>query len=302
DHTPDNTTAIASVALGARLIEINGVAIDQAVRRESDSREETRSPVRLSWADTLPPNNRLTAGEWPRPGRHDVTVDSEVMSDLGLELGDELTFLIQQKPFSARISGSRGFVGGSSSVMFWFLFRPEALADFPARYMGGMQIERDATASLALLNRQFPTMRITELEQHIRRIRSIMNSLTGTIDRLMMMLMAAAAIVVMATALATSETRRKRTVLLRVLGLRRRSLRQMILLEFGGLGLMAGIVGAFSALWIGRAMFRDQFNLPFQFDWTQFVLPPLLAAVILIMLGTLFGRAGLRHPPLRLIQ
>jgi len=286
----------------AHLERINGVAIDQAVQRESDSREETRSPLRLSWADQPPANNRLLNGAWPQTGSGEVTVDGEVMSDLGLELGDELTFRVGERLLNARISGSRGFVGGGSSVMFWFLFRPEALAPFPTQYMGGMNIEGLATDRLADLARMFPTMRITELEQQLRRIRGIMLSLTRTIDRLMVLLLTAAGVVVVATALTTSEARRQRTALLRVLGLRRRQLRQMLLLEYGGLGLLAGLVGAVSAQWIGRIMFRYQFNLPFQLEWSPFVVLPLLAALILTMLGALFGRAGGTAQALRLLQ
>lgn len=66
-------------------------AIDEALNRESDTREEIRSPVRLSWAESLPDNNVLLEGAWST-SEFEVSVDREVIGDLGLAIGDSLQF------------------------------------------------------------------------------------------------------------------------------------------------------------------------------------------------------------------
>ncbi|MCG8433364.1 MAG: hypothetical protein MJA83_04970, partial [Gammaproteobacteria bacterium] len=197
-------------AVRANLVAINGVPIDQALSHESDTREETRSPVRLSWAAQLPDNNVLHEGAWPQPGSGDVSVDAEVMSDLNLALGDELRFQIGNRLFNTRISSRRGYKGGGSSVMFWFMFAPDALAGFKHSYMGGINVKSNAGELQRELLREFPDILITDLEQHISRVRNIMNAITRVMDSMMYLLVGAASVVVLASALISSAARRKR--------------------------------------------------------------------------------------------
>ena len=102
----------------ARLVSINGVPIDEALTRESDTSEETRSKVRLSWAKTPPANNLMLEGDWPRANSREVSVEAEVMSDLGLSMGDVLGFSVGDQIIEAPISSRREYKGGGSRMMF----------------------------------------------------------------------------------------------------------------------------------------------------------------------------------------
>jgi len=135
----------------ANLIEINGLPIDEALDTESDTREQIRSKVRLSWAEKKPENNTLIQGQWPARKSREVSVEQEVMSDLNLKIGDVLGFQIGNKVVRARIASARKYNGQSSSMMFWFMFAPDALENYKHRYMGGLLLKENVVAHLSTL-------------------------------------------------------------------------------------------------------------------------------------------------------
>jgi len=286
----------------AYLSTINKIPIEQAISNESDTREETRSSVRLSWSEQLPENNTLIQGQWPKSGSNEVSVDAEVMSDLGLSIGDEMGFLVNQTYFTTRISSTRGFKGGGSSVMFWFMFAPDTLSDFKQSYMGGIQINHDKKQVLATLIERFPMLRITELDRQLKRIRSVMIAITRVFDSLMMMILAAALVVILAVATNSSELRSKQTALLRCMGVSRNRLKLMFMIEHSCLGLVAGTVGIIAANIVIALIYRYQFALPYRFNHWIYILIPWVSALCFVLIAYTFGRNSMKKPPIKMLQ
>ncbi|MEM9303899.1 MAG: FtsX-like permease family protein [Pseudomonadota bacterium] len=286
----------------AHLAAINGVLIDDALTRESETREEARSPVRLSYAEALPANNELFAGAWPEPGSGTVSVEAEVMTDLGLALGDELTFRIGDERLTATVSSRRGFVGGGSSMMFWFMFSPDALAGYPQEYLGGFVLDGDARAPLAAISEAFPDVVVTDLEQHLGRVRSIMSAMTRTMNALMGLLLVAALMVVLATAVAATDDRRRIGAMLRAIGASRGQVRRMWLLEQATIGFAAALIGVVGAHVVAELIFRFQFAMPYTIDWLRYLAIPLAIGGAFALLEQVMSHAPLRRSPLRIMQ
>ena len=272
----------------AHLVSINAVAVDQVLKNESDSREELRSAVRLSWAEGMPQNTRLVEGDWPQEGQRELSVDSEVISDLGLNIGDELGFIANGKQITARISGTHGFKSGGSSVAFWFMFAPGVLDSFEQRYMGGIQIDANHDSVLAVISARFPSVKITSLEQHLARIRSIMQAITQGFDSLALMMVCAALVVIFAVSLESRNARSRQEALLHTLGVTLMGLRKMRWVEQIGLGLLAGLVALGGANLIMELVFRFQFALPYRFDGWLYLAVPLGSALSLVLVGMVF--------------
>ena len=296
------TVRSAHPAVRAMLVEINDIPVDKALNRESDTREESRSPVRLSFADAIPKNNAVTDGAWPEPGSGSVSVDAEVMSDMGLGIGDTLTFAIGDQRLRATISSRRGFVGGGSSITFWFMFAPDTLAGFPTEYLGGLYLPDPSPDAMAALSEAFPDLIVTNLEQYIGRMRSIMAAVTRTMNVLAGLLMLAAAMVVAAAATASTDYKRKAGNLLRTLGASRGQVQRIWLVERAVTGLVAALVGVAGAHVVAELIFHYQFNLPYAPNGFRYTVIPLAFACAFAVVETLFGDRALRQPPLRALQ
>lgn len=282
--------------VSARLISINGVATDDALKKESDTREETRSKVRLSWSEKLPNNNRLLKGEWPTLGSNNVSVEYEVMSDLGLEFGDELGFQIGDKTLISTISSRREYKGGGSRMMFWFMFAPDALAPFEQHTMGGVSVTEESKGVLSALSARFPQVRITDLERQLSGIRNIMIVLTRLMNTTLLLLLAGALMVIVATSFVSASVRQKQSSLMRVMGLRRRQCYTMNITEQLVIGLVACLIGILGVQLIAGLMFENLFALPYAMEWRSALVLTALISATFVSLGWLFAFRQLQQP------
>ena len=273
--------------LSARLVTINGVKTDDALKHESDTREETRSKVRLSWAKELPSNNSLVSGTWPSIGSNEVSVESEVMSDLGLSIGDQLGFQIINPAhvmapgesttqngatnknlfITATISSERKYKQGASRMMFWFMFAPDTLSSFKQQYMGGIMIESNSSNTLSKLSQEFPQVRITDLEHQISGIRDIMIVLTRLMNSTLLLLLSGALVVIIATSFVNASKKRTQLTLLRAIGLRRAQCYAMNMAEQFIIGLVACLIGILSVQLVAGLLFDSLFALPYKLEW-----------------------------------
>ncbi|MFQ3246243.1 MAG: putative ABC transport system permease protein [Arenicella sp.] len=275
--------------VSAKLVSINGVAIDKALTKESDTREETRSKVRLSWAEQLPANNGLLQGNWPTAGSNEVSVEGEVMSDLGLELGDELGFQLGDALLSSTITSQREYKGGGSRMMFWFMFAPDALAPFNQHYMGGLMINNQSHNVLSSISANFPQVRVTDLERQISGIRDMMVVLTRLMNTTLILLLAGALMVIVASSFVSAANRQTQSSLMRALGLRRAQCYAMNITEQLVVGLVACLIGIFGVQLIAGLMFQNLFALPYQLEWASALLLTALISTAFVGLGWLFA-------------
>ncbi len=282
--------------VSAKLFSINGLLIDQALSAESDTREETRSPVRLSWAEQLPANNLLNEGQWPSLGGGEVSVEAEVMSDLGLKIGDVLGFKINDEILSARIISSRSFKSGGSMMMFWFMFAPDALADFKQHYMGGLEVSKGKQALIKSMAAQFPAILVTDIEQQVFRMRAIMTGLTKMMNSILILLVAAALTVLMASAFISMHTQHKQINLMRALGVLKHRLYWMLLIEQAVVGLVACLIGVLGAQLIAGLMFNQQFGVSYEPNWGELSVLILTVTSVFACIGLLMAYFRIKQP------
>jgi len=280
----------------ASLVSINETPIEQALNHESDTREEARSPVRLSWSKSLPKNNTLLQGKWPQSVKDGVSVEAEVMSDLGLKIGDRLGFKIADGYLSTTITSTRKFKSGGSMVMFWFMFSPDVLQAFPQQIMGGIEINKDVKPVLKQLMLMFPQLLITDLEQQMARIRAIMNAMTTIMNSLLFLLIIAAITVLVASGFVSLKSQQQQYSLMRALGVSKSRLYRMILSEQGIIGLVSSLIGVLGTQIISGLMFKQQFGVSYQANWANNSAVILLTTFGFLGIGLILARFNLKGP------
>ena len=202
---------------------------------------------------------------------------------------------------TAEITSIRTFKGGGSATMFWFMFAPAALAAFEQQYIGGLEITNDSQSVLAVINNEFPNVVVMELEQYLAQLRATMGAVTGIIDTLTAILLIAASVVVLATALTNSSVRR-RSAMLRAIGASRAQLSFLLVIEYGTVGLVGGVIGVIGAHLVSTPMFNYQFTIPYEIAWFRYTALPLATALGFIALGYLFGFGQSRRTPMQVLQ
>jgi len=198
--------------------------------------------------DEVPDNNRVTRGDWWREGDTEgVSVEAELFEELGLSMGDELTFRIGDREVSARVRNVRTVQWDSMQPNFFMAFSPGKLDDFSATWITSFHLKEDRKGLLNDLGRAFPSVSILEIDHFIERIRTIVSQVTTAIETLLVMILVAAVLVMAAVVSATLSARQREGALLRTLGARRELLVGSSMLEFAIMGLIAGFLGVVAA-------------------------------------------------------
>lgn len=274
--------------VSALLVSINDLPLDQAIKQESDSREELRSPVRLSWSKKIPTNNRMLTGHWPQNAKDGVSIEAEAMSDLGLKIGDKLVFKINDKFLTTTISSRREFISGGSRIMFWFMFSPETLKDFSHNYMGGININSShlnegGLSIISKLNSTYPQVLFTNLQHLMQRVTDIMNALMKIVSGLLIVLLIAAFTVLLASAFVSSNEYQFN--LMRAMGLTKGRLYLMNIMQQGLIGLVSCLVGIIGAQLISGVIFDQMFAMPYQADLVQNISITIVTTICFVLFG-----------------
>lgn len=290
-----------------RLTEINGAPLQTAVTKEDD--EESANAARqrdlnLSWAATMPPDNRLVRGEW-WSGASDVTrvsVEERLAGRLGIGPGDTLRFSIAGATLDARVASIRKVQWDSFHPNFFMIFEPGTLDDFPATYITSFYVTEKQKPLLVTLLRQFPAVTVLELDQFLEQVRGIVAQATLAVE-LVLLFVLAAGFAVLYAALSTSlDERFYEGALLRTFGASRRQLRSAQLAEFVALGVLSGVLAAIGTELIAYFVYTRVFELEYSLKWPVWITAPFLGGVLIGLAGYLGTRRVVERSPLAVLR
>ena len=288
-----------------RLTAINGRAADKVVTN-AQSVEALHRELNLTWSATLPPGNRLVSGHWWSSGEDKgmppVSVEQRLARELGLSLGDRVTFAIGDRQINARVASIRTADWQSMRPNFFIIFPPGALKGFPVTWINSFYLPAAQRDLLTSLSKRFPTVTVLDIDHLLARVRAIVNQVVGAVQALLAMVLVAAVLVVIAVLSATLPERKREGALLRTLGGSRRQIRFGALLEFALMGLIAGLAGVAAAELVVWALQYRLFSGEFRWHPSVWLWLPPAAAILLALVGAAQLRDVVRVSPMTLLR
>ena len=275
--------------VSAQLVAVNGKALADHAQKPSDTLAALKDPIRLSWADVMPGNNRLVGGHWWPAGTDNwrqISADPEVLTDMGFNYGDTLSTQIGGKLYDFTLVASHAYQPGGGSITFWFQVPLSARAQFdaPTRYMGSMELPEPAWAALAALWQQHPTLSLVPLRELTERFDRTIGIVTKVTSGYAAMVLLLALFVLAASVSGFSADDRQRNGLLMSMGLSDTDCLRLNFYDWGVTALIAAtgaVVGTWSA---GMLIYRAQFKLTYNPDtlWVAGMVVVMVAAVCLV--------------------
>lgn len=283
----------------AQLVAVNGRSLDDHRRQPSDTLARLEDPIRLTWTDELPRNNRVTGGRWWPAGTaqwQQVSAEAEVMTDMGLHLDDTLTYRIDGRAYDFRLVASHDMKPGGGSITFWFQVPQSARAriDASTHYMGSMELPDQAWDRLASLWQQFPTLALVPLRELTERFDRTLGIVTRLTSGYAAMVLLLALFVLAASVSGFSADDRQKNGLLMSMGLRDRDCLWLNLHDWIVTALIAA-AGAVAGTWVaGSLIYRGQFNMAYNPNilWVAGMTIAMIVAVCLV--GYLACRQSLK--------
>lgn len=268
---------------------------------ERPQRVENRQ---VTWTSQLPPDNEVVVGNWwgdsPGPGR--VSVEQDYADRIGVSVGDELVFRVNEQEVTAVVDNMRTVRWDNMQPNFFFIFSPGTLDHLGATYLSTLLLEGEEKLLLNDLLRQFPTIVVLEVDALIEQIQSIIAQVSSAIELIAALVLIAGALVLLSCVNATLDERFRENAILRTLGAGRKLIMTSLLIEFAFIGLLAGVIATIGAelslYYLQSEVFQQEFSLHY---WV-WIAGPLAGTVIIATLGFAATRKVVNSSPLAVLR
>jgi putative ABC transport system permease protein len=285
-----NLPVIDQVAMiSMRISSINGRGIEE-IREDStlDYSWAHRREYRSTYRDFLSESETVVSGAfdpvYEGSGRVPISVEQDVASQLGVEVGDSLGFNIQGVQFDTRISSIREVDWRQMQTNFFFVFPEGAINDAPAFHvvMSRTETEAESAAIQAEVVQSFSNVSSIDVSVVLSVFEAIFSRISFVV-RFMALFSILTGLLVLSGAVLISRFQRiEESVLLKTLGASRKTVLRIMSVEYLVLGLAGAVTG------VGLSLISGWAIAYFVFD-SSLVVPfvPLAGIVFAVVVLTL---------------
>jgi len=278
-------------SLRARIVAVNGVPADQ-VRATPNTAWALRGDRGLTYAATPPPGTHIVAGHW-WPADYDgpplVSFDANLAQGWGVHLGDTIRVNVLGRDIDLKVDSLRDIAWQSLSLNFTLVASPGLLARAPHTHIATVRIaDADQGALLRAVTDALPNVTGIRVQDVLAAIAALLDQVAAALTATGSLTLIAGALVLVGAVAAGQRRRTREAIILKTLGASRRQIRTAWLVEFGSLGLAAGLIAAL----VGTLASYGVVHYLMHFEWT--FLPGRLAATLIASLAMMlvFGYAS----------
>jgi len=288
----------------ARMTTINGHDVTQMTFEDPEGEGWARRDANLSWSKVLQADNVIVAGQFwqEQPTEPQVSIEQEFAAELGLSLGDVLSFDVAGETVSATVSSLRKVAWDSFSPNFFILFSPGVLDPYPATYIGSLFIAQSQRAALLELMRAFPSVTAIDLDAMLAQVRDVMDKAALAVQAVFVFTLLAGLTVLWAAVQATRDERSYESAMLRTFGASRRQVLSGVATEFICIGLLAGILAAAGASLAAFVLATRLFELEYHFSTMLWLSGPLAGMILVSLSGMAATWRVITHAPVNVLR
>ena len=245
------------------------------LRREAirqDQRWAYDNDLSLSAIGPQPRDAGLTAGAWwpaDYAGPPEVVMEEKVAAAGGLTVGDSLTLSVLGRDLTVRVAALRKVDWGGFGPDFAVILDPAALAGAPLRSVAIARMDRPRELTLTrTLGRDFPRVNVISVREQLE-------SAAALFDRLALAVRSAAGVAALAGLLvlagsiaAGAGARAREAATLKVLGAARGQILLAYAVEYGAVGLIAGLAGVGLGALAAWPVVVKVFEARWMVDWS----------------------------------
>ncbi|MDV7374156.1 FtsX-like permease family protein [Acinetobacter baumannii] len=281
-----------------RLLAKNDVPFSEEAIKQNNS---LRRELNLTQSSALPNDNVITKGQANFNAVGQVSVESKTAESLGIQIGDRLTFSLPEGTLQAKVINFRSVEWESFSPNFFFIFSPKTLDENAGSYLGSFYVPKQDQPKMIHMIQQFSNTVFIDVDRILDEVKRLMNVLVKIVTVLAALVGFSGILVLIACLNLLMDERRREVALLRSFGLSKNKMKQMLSLEIGFLGLLAGIVACCFAEVIS-AIASYKMNMALQWHIEIWLILPFA----MMLLCALIGRYRLGYlcnlPPLQSLR
>ncbi len=289
----------------ARIVTAGGVAAED-IDADDDFDEPTRV-FNLSYADTIMDteyivdavtNDELYSpidGQDPQISKLQQVQPLSILDGaaemLNVGMGDEVVFNIQGIEITGEITSIRSRFERGPSPFFYFLFEPELLAAAPQIQFATAHIPEDSIAAVqGQLVREFPAVTTVDGTAIAEQIQGLVQQMSRLVYVFTLLALLTGIMVLISSLLSTSQDRMQESASFRLLGMQKRDLYLLNILEIGVLGVSAAVFAMTIASAGSWFAITQWFDLRFSVPWANLAIGGGLLLALLLGIAIIYVR------------
>jgi putative ABC transport system permease protein len=289
-------------AIAGRFVSLNGTPVAQL--KDKHYPRWMIETAELSWSDTPPDGDKVTAGKWwTDAGAHEIAMGEGAARRLDLHLGSEVEI---ETPTSGvhklKVAALYKADGQHVGARIPFVLPSGQLKDDVATWYGGVHLDpKQIPAMERAFFLAYPTVTVINIADILTRIETVVDQITVVI-RFLAGFSIFAGLTILASSIASTRFRRMReSVVLKTLGATRMRIVRTFSVEFSVLGLLAGVVGVIFANLLTRVILH-RMKIGFHIEWSAAVVALIGTAILATATGWIASYRILGLRPLEVLR
>ena len=283
-----------------RLTAVNDRPVGEKDYPEERAKRLVEREFNLSYMDTLPAHNQVSAGRWFDPANRtegEASVEEGIAKTLGLKMGDRLTYNAGGEVFTARITSLRKLKWDSMKVNFFVVTPPWVLEKAPTSYITAFRLEAGSEPVLDRMVAAFPNLTVVDISAALKQAQGIIDQVILAVQFVFLFALGAGLLVLYSALVATEDERRRESAIMRAFGASAAQVTGSQRAEFLAMGAVAGLLATLAASAISTLLAQRVFQLELPVNYGLWIYGPLAGVALLSLNAWLSARKVLTASP-----
>lgn len=246
------------------------------------------------WDSPLPPD-----------AEPEVSIEELLHKELGLNIGDTMTFNVQGRHVTARVANVRRVDWRNARTGFLVVFRPGPLDRAPAKYIAAIKGPADSGARARLqrdLIGKYPNVSVVDVRDVIELARGIVQNISLAVSFVGGFVFLSGLLILIGSIAMTKFHRLYESAILKTLGAKKKLIVATLLVEYGVLGTLAGALGSSAAIALTWAVSKHALKIDWHFIPSVNLLGVVVAAALVMAVGALSSWDVMVKKPLAILR
>jgi putative ABC transport system permease protein len=289
-----------------RMTELDGKPIDFQQKEMREERGRLGREYIVTYRSQLEDNEQLIEGKWfGETTEPEVSMADDMRDLMSLDLGSVITFDVLGRRISAKVTSIRKFDTKKTRTAFMFVFPPGVLEKAPQTFTIPMTTKLDAKSRAdfqrSVLDK-FANVQIFDVADIVNAVGKLINNFVLAISFVGSFVILTGILILIGSVALTKSQRIYENAILKTLGAKRPTLAVILLVEYGLLGLLAGIIGTIFSTAMSYGVTKFIFEIDWSFDVSLFFIGICTTTLLVMIVGTIASFDVLFRKPLATLR
>ncbi len=316
DQSLDTSETIPYLIARGRIVRINGEDVDS----ESAGRSHGIStPLNTTSTKDIPRNNTIVNGAWFDDYDSDslnlqslnqnnnenlipISMESSYLDDLGLSLGDRLTFDFTGIILETQITSIRSVQWQNLTPNFYVIFPENTFVNISHTYMYAINIPSEQRPEVNAFLRDFPGSSVFDIEVIISQAIELVDNVSLAMSSMLILIVVLSLLVIIMSIRSNLPKRMKEFALLRFQGASQQQIVSIIVVEYTLLAIISSII-AIVCSEIANVLIQTRvFDSEYVSYFSLWLGLPIFAILLIVSIGLGSSYKVLKSSPILFIQ